>query len=248
MGSGGAGADLTAPHSSVQGCGPGARIPRAPAACALPRGAAPVPGLLRPRRRSQPRGGGAPRPPPYTGPLFPAAGAGFARSRARPGGKSRGRRLCRRRAPPAFEASCERGGRRPLTSWAGGSSEGCGPKRRTPAARPAPGISGGGPGCWSVGAAAADSVLGPREARAGRAPLGPSRDHGEDGPRRPRGRRTSGRRGGLPGSGPFPARPPGRAPEPGAGTRSGRGRERAVEGPRGTSSGWWRRGLEATLA
>lgn len=70
--------------------------------------------------------------------------------------------------------------------------------------------------------------------------------HGGDGPRPPRGRRTSGGRGGLPGSGPFPARPPGRAPEAGAGTRSGR--ERAAEGPRGTSSGWWRRGLEAPLA
>lgn len=35
-----------------------------------------------------------------------------------------------------------------------------------------------GSGCGSVGAAAADSVLGPPEARAERAPLGPSRDHG----------------------------------------------------------------------
>lgn len=260
------GVDSPPTDCSVQGCGPGrgSREPRPPVR--FPAEQRRVPGLPRPRGRSKPRGGGAPHPPPHTEPSLPGAGAGFARGRALPGSSGGGRAGRETSGPqtlPSAHAASPRGvlrARRPSPPYLlrGRLLRRLRAQAAHARGSAGPGHLGGGAAGRGAGASGPPGPprrtlsSGPRRPALGalRSALHVTTEG--DGPRRPRGRRTGGGggggRGGLPGSGPFPARPPGRAPEPGAGTRSRRGRERAAEGAPGTSSGWWWRGLEATLA
>lgn len=240
----GRGLDSPPTDSSVQGCGPGRGSRELQPPVRFPAEQPRRQGSRGPEDGVSPGAGGGllarvPTRGPYSQQQALALRGVGAPGVAAPGGKPRGRRLCRRRAPPALGASLPPARAAPRRAAGGGGAR---PRLGRPRASRRR-LSG--PGCGSVGAAAADSVLGPREARAGRAPLGPSRDLG--------GTARSGPEGGGPaaaGAAGFQALAPspGRALEPGAGTRSRRGRRRAAEGPRGTSSGWWRRGLEATLA
>ena len=193
------GAGLTAPVTTLK-CGVAAwgRAPLRSSGGALPAPGAPR-GPGGPRGLRKPGGGGAPHPHPRPGALVPprrrSLGPGSLSTRESRGRRARSRETlpsARGHQPsgcPYLQGGRLLGGRR---AWAMQPSSSVGPGHRGGGAR-------GGDGGAS-GPRAADSALGRQQARARRAPLGPSRDRGgatraEDWGRARR----------VPGSGPFPS-------------------------------------------